>query len=155
MEVGVVGEGVDEPGVNKPGPDDPGPLGESGWSADRRAKELRARGKSSAGAWEAGALGERRVAQALTALPPDWLVLHDRLLMPGRSETNLATSSSDRRGPSSSTPRTGPARSPSTKAACSSTPSRPGATDATPRWIVSSTDCSPWPPRWLAAFRSA
>ena len=78
-----------KPGVNKPGPDDPGPLGESGWSADRRAKELRARGKSSAGAWEAGALGERRVAQALTALPPDWLVLHDRLLMPGRSETNL------------------------------------------------------------------
>jgi nitrogen fixation-related uncharacterized protein len=78
-----------EPGVNTPGADDPGPVGESGWSADQRAKELRARGKSSAGAWEAGALGERRVAQALTALPPDWLVLHDRLLMPGRSETNL------------------------------------------------------------------
>lgn len=45
--------------------------------------------KPSAGAWEAGAEGERRVAQALTALPPEWLVLHDRLLMPGRSEANL------------------------------------------------------------------
>ena len=64
-------------------------MGESGWSAEQRAKELRARGKSSAGAWEAGADGERRVAQALTALPPEWLVLHDRLLMPGRSEANL------------------------------------------------------------------
>ena len=96
MEVGVVGEGVDEPGVNKPGPDDPGPLGESGWSADRRAKELRARGKSSAGAWEAGALGERRVAPAgLEAI------------------------------------------------------------DATPPWVASSTACSPWPPRWRAALRSA
>ena len=64
-------------------------MGESGWSAEQRAKELRARGKSSAGAWEAGADGERRVAQALTALPHEWLVLHDRLLMPGRSEANL------------------------------------------------------------------
>jgi hypothetical protein len=88
VEVGV-GEGADEPDVNTPGADDPGPVGESGWSADQRAKELRARGRSSAGAWEAGALGERRVAQALSALAPEWLVLHDRLLIPGRAETNL------------------------------------------------------------------
>ena len=84
-----MGEGADEPDVNTPGANDPGPVGESGWSADQRAKELRARGRSSAGAWEAGALGERRVAQALSALAPEWLVLHDRLLMPGRAETNL------------------------------------------------------------------
>ena len=47
MEVGV-GEGADEPDVNTPGADDPGPVGESGGSADQRAKELRARGRSSA-----------------------------------------------------------------------------------------------------------
>ena len=64
-------------------------MGEAGGSADRRAEELRARGLKSAGAWAAGAVGERRVAEALAELPPEWLVLHDRLLFPGRSETNL------------------------------------------------------------------
>ncbi|MBT9254876.1 NERD domain-containing protein [Phycicoccus sp. KQZ13P-1] len=60
-----------------------------GWSADQRAADLRARGKASAGAWAAGAEGERRVAAALSMLPPDWLVLHDRLLMPGLADSNI------------------------------------------------------------------
>ena len=64
-------------------------VGESGGSAERRAAELRAQGKTSAGAWAAGAEGERRVADALTQLPEEWLVLHDRLLMPGLAESNL------------------------------------------------------------------
>ena len=64
-------------------------MGEAGGSAERRAEELRARGLKSASAWAAGAEGERRVAEALAGLPPEWLVLHDRLLFPGRSETNL------------------------------------------------------------------
>ncbi len=64
-------------------------VGESGGSAERKAAELRAGGKRSAGAWAAGAEGERRVAEALTQLPPEWLVLHDRLLMPGLAESNL------------------------------------------------------------------
>jgi hypothetical protein len=64
-------------------------MGESGGSAERKAEELRAQGKRSAGAWAAGADGERRVAAALAALPPEWLVLHDRLLMPGLAESNL------------------------------------------------------------------
>ena len=64
-------------------------VGESGGSAERKATELRAGGKRSAGAWAAGAEGERRVAEALTQLPPEWLVLHDRLLMPGLAESNL------------------------------------------------------------------
>ena len=64
-------------------------MGEAGGSAERRADELRARGLKSAGAWAAGALGERRVAEALADLPPEWLVLHDRLLFPGLSESNL------------------------------------------------------------------
>ena len=64
-------------------------MGEAGGSAERRAEELRARGLKSAGAWAAGAVGERRVAEALADLPPEWLVLHDRLLFPGRSESNL------------------------------------------------------------------
>ena len=64
-------------------------VGESGGSAARKAAELRADGKRSAGAWAAGAEGERRVAEALTQLPSDWLVLHDRLLMPGLAESNL------------------------------------------------------------------
>ncbi len=42
-----------------------------------------------AGAWAAGAEGERRVASALYALPTGWTVVHDRLLKPGRSEANL------------------------------------------------------------------
>ena len=45
-------------------------VGESGGSAERKAAELRARGKSSAGAWAVGAEGERRVGEALTQLPP-------------------------------------------------------------------------------------
>lgn len=64
-------------------------MGESGGSAQRRADELQARGRRSAGAWAAGADGERRVAAELEALGPEWLVLHDRLLVPGRSESNL------------------------------------------------------------------
>ena len=64
-------------------------VGESGGSAERKAAELRAGGNRSAGAWAAGAEGERRVAEALTQLPPEWLVLHDRLLMPGLAESNL------------------------------------------------------------------
>jgi hypothetical protein len=42
-----------------------------------------------AGAWAAGAEGERRVAAALEDLPETWVVVHDRLLRPGRSEANL------------------------------------------------------------------
>lgn len=64
-------------------------MGVEGWSADQRAADLRARGKSSAGAWAAGAEGERRVAAALATLSADWLVLHDRLLMPGLAESNI------------------------------------------------------------------
>src|SRR6478609_5595155 len=64
-------------------------VGEPGGSAEGKAAELRADGKRSAGAWAAGAEGERRVAEALTQLPPEWLVLHDRLLMPGLAESNL------------------------------------------------------------------
>lgn len=64
-------------------------MGESGGSAERQAKELRARGMRSAGAWAAGADGERRVAAALAPLPTEWLVLHDRLLMPGLADSNL------------------------------------------------------------------
>src|SRR5215207_10676757 len=64
-------------------------VGESSGSAERRAAALRARGRRSAGAWAAGAEGERRVAEALTQLPAGWLVLHDRLLMPGLAESNL------------------------------------------------------------------
>lgn len=64
-------------------------MGESGGSAERRAEEMRRRGSRTAGAWAAGADGERRVAAALATLPADWLVLHDRLLMPGLAESNL------------------------------------------------------------------
>ncbi len=53
--------------------------------ARARAEELEAQ----AGAWAAGATGERRVAQALKDLPKGWVVLHDRLLRPGTSLTNL------------------------------------------------------------------
>jgi hypothetical protein len=44
-----------------------------------------------AAAWEAGAEGERRVAGALLVLPPasNVIVMHDRLLRPGRSQANL------------------------------------------------------------------
>lgn len=60
-----------------------------GGSADRRAEDLAASGDAAAGAWLAGAEGERRVAQALSALPEAWTVLHDRLLWPGQSPVNL------------------------------------------------------------------
>jgi Nuclease-related domain len=44
-----------------------------------------------ASAWEAGAEGERRVARALSVLTsaPNVIVIHDRLLRPGRSQANL------------------------------------------------------------------
>ncbi|WP_020144612.1 nuclease-related domain-containing protein [Terracoccus sp. 273MFTsu3.1] len=71
----------------------------AGGSAQSRAEELRARAaqaraqaealEAQAGAWAAGADGERRVAAALHALPPTWHVHHDRLLRPGRAQTNL------------------------------------------------------------------
>ena len=60
-----------------------------GWSAARRAEQLRAASDPAAGAWAAGAEGERRVAAALSELPDGWTVLHDRLLRPGLSEANL------------------------------------------------------------------
>ncbi|MGG5257542.1 nuclease-related domain-containing protein [Phycicoccus avicenniae] len=64
-------------------------MGESGGSAERMAQALAARGDHTAAAWAAGAEGERRVAAALATLPDDFLVLHDRLLMPGVTESNL------------------------------------------------------------------
>ncbi|GAA4124009.1 hypothetical protein GCM10022415_29710 [Knoellia locipacati] len=60
-----------------------------GGSADRRAEDLAAAGDGAAGAWAAGAEGERRVAAHLSALPETWIVLHDRLLSPGLSAVNL------------------------------------------------------------------
>ncbi len=60
-----------------------------GGSADERARELGDDGDPSAGAWAAGAEGERRVAAALAAVGEPWTVLHDRLLRPGLSEANL------------------------------------------------------------------
>jgi hypothetical protein len=60
-----------------------------GGSAERRAEELATNGDSSAGAWAAGAAGERRVAAALADLREAWTVLHDRLLRPGQSDANL------------------------------------------------------------------
>lgn len=64
-------------------------MGESGGSAERKAQQLTASGDAEAGAWAAGAEGERRVAAALGALPGEFVVLHDRLLTPGISESNL------------------------------------------------------------------
>ncbi|HEY9468850.1 MAG TPA: nuclease-related domain-containing protein [Propionibacteriaceae bacterium] len=70
-----------------------------GGSASRRAEDLRAEAAAArakadflereAGAWQAGADGERRIGALLNALSSDWRVLHDRLLRPGRSATNL------------------------------------------------------------------
>lgn len=64
-----------------------------------RAEELRAQAaqaredaaalEAQAGAWEAGAAGERIVADELAALPSGFHVLHDRLLNPGKSQANL------------------------------------------------------------------
>ena len=64
-------------------------MGESGGSAERMAQQLRAAGHQESGAWAAGAAGERRVAEVLAALPPEYLVLHDRLLLPGVTESNI------------------------------------------------------------------
>ena len=71
----------------------------AGGSAHSRAAELRAQAaqararadalEAQAGAWSAGADGERRVAASLGRLPSGWHVQHDRLLRPGRSQTNL------------------------------------------------------------------
>src|SRR5690606_20505630 len=61
----------------------------SGESAQRRAESLAAAGDPESRRWFAGADGERRVAEALTVLPPSWTVIHDRLLMPGMTESNL------------------------------------------------------------------
>ncbi|QGN57676.1 nuclease-related domain-containing protein [Nostocoides sp. HKS02] len=60
-----------------------------GGSAERKAEELKDIGDDGAGAWAAGAAGERRVAAALSELREAWTVLHDRLLRPGQSEANL------------------------------------------------------------------
>ena len=60
-----------------------------GGSAERKAEELGASADSAAGAWAAGAEGERRVAAELSNLREAWTVLHDRLLRPGQSEANL------------------------------------------------------------------
>ena len=64
-------------------------MGLEGGSAERRAEELAVQGDGTAGAWAAGAAGERRVAAALVELPQAWTVLHDRLLRPGQSGANL------------------------------------------------------------------
>ena len=64
-------------------------MGESGGSAQRKAEDLLASGDAAAAAWAAGAEGERRVAEALGALGEPWVVLHDRLLRPGLTESNL------------------------------------------------------------------
>jgi hypothetical protein len=72
-----------------------------GESASSQARSLReqaaaaqaeaARLTQEAAAWEAGAEGERRVAEALSVLAgmSNVNVLHDRLLRPGRSQANL------------------------------------------------------------------
>jgi hypothetical protein len=72
-----------------------------GESASSQAHSLReqaaaaqaeaARLTDEAAAWEAGAEGERRVAEALSVLTavPNVIVMHDRLLRPGRSQANL------------------------------------------------------------------
>ena len=60
-------------------------MASAGGSAEEQARRL----IDEAGAWAAGAEGERRVATALDELPAAWTVVHDRLLRPGRSEANL------------------------------------------------------------------
>ena len=72
-----------------------------GESASSQAHSLReqaaaaqaeaARLTQEAAAWEAGAEGERRVAEALSVLTAasNVIVMHDRLLRPGRSQANL------------------------------------------------------------------
>lgn len=60
-----------------------------GESAQRKGECLAAAGDADAAKWLAGAEGERRVAEALSGLPSGWTVIHDRLLMPGLTESNL------------------------------------------------------------------
>jgi hypothetical protein len=74
---------------------------DEGQSASSKARELRelaaaalaeaGRLTQEAAAWEAGAEGERRVAEALSGLAkgPNVIVLNDRLLRPGFSQANL------------------------------------------------------------------
>lgn len=64
-------------------------MAEAGGSAERKVAELRSSGDPSAGAWIAGAEGERRVAAALGQLPSGWVALHDRLLWPGVTDSNV------------------------------------------------------------------
>jgi hypothetical protein len=55
-----------------------------------RARQTADRLEQEAGAWDAGATGESRVAAALSGLESgSCLVLHDRLLKPGQSHANL------------------------------------------------------------------
>jgi hypothetical protein len=72
-----------------------------GESAASKARELREQAAAAqaeskrltheAAAWDAGAEGERRVAEALSVLArtSNVIVMHDRLLRPGRSQANL------------------------------------------------------------------
>lgn len=64
-------------------------MSESGGSAELKAAALAAAGDSNARAWALGAEGERRVAEALKALPDGWVALHDRLLYPGVTDSNI------------------------------------------------------------------
>jgi len=64
-------------------------MGEAGGSAERRASELHEAGDPNAKAWAAGADGERRVAEILGTLGQEWVVLHDRLLWPGMTDSNV------------------------------------------------------------------
>ena len=61
----------------------------TGESARRKAESLAAAGDPDAAKWLAGARGERRVAEALATLPAAWRVTHDRLLLPGVTESNI------------------------------------------------------------------
>lgn len=62
--------------------------GESAEEVARRAREKAERLIKRAEAFEKGAMGERRVAEALEQLPSDWFVLNDRR-WPGRSRANI------------------------------------------------------------------
>lgn len=64
----------------------------AGESADRAAHRMRERAERlhrTAALWECGALGERRTAEALAALPAhEWTVFHD-VPWPGRARANI------------------------------------------------------------------
>lgn len=80
-------------------------------AAERRAAADRA--EAMASQWEAGELGEGRVAEALRPLEGENChVLHDRLLNPGRSRVNLDHIVVCVAAPTSSTLRTGRDSSP-------------------------------------------